>query len=46
LKREKKKKVKGIRNIYYKIAKNYPNLENETPIQVREASTTPNTLPK
>jgi chromosome segregation ATPase len=36
-------KAKGIHNIFNKIiTENYPNLEKTTPIQVQEASRTPN----
>jgi hypothetical protein len=35
--------AKGIHNIFNKmITENFPNLENTTPIQVQEASRTPN----
>jgi hypothetical protein len=37
--------TKGIHNIYNKIIKeNFPNLEKVLPIQVQEASRTPNRL--
>jgi hypothetical protein len=37
--------AKGIRNIFNKIiTENFPNLENVLPIQVQEASRTPNRL--
>jgi hypothetical protein len=37
--------AKGIHNIFYKIiTENFPNLEKVMPIQVQEASRTPNTL--
>jgi hypothetical protein len=37
--------AKGIHNIFNKIiTKNFPNLEKTMPIQVQEASRTPNTL--
>jgi hypothetical protein len=36
--------VKGICNIFNKITENFPNLERAMPIQVQEASRTPNTL--
>jgi hypothetical protein len=36
---------KGIRNIFNKIiTENFPNLKEVLPIQVQEASRTPNTL--
>jgi hypothetical protein len=39
--------AKGMRNIFNKIiTENFPNLEKTTPIQVQEASTTPNRLDK
>jgi hypothetical protein len=38
-------KAKGICNIFNKIiAENFPNLEKELSIQVKEASRTPNSL--
>jgi hypothetical protein len=37
--------IKGIHNIFNKIIiENFPNLENFLPIQVQEASRTPNRL--
>jgi hypothetical protein len=36
--------VKGICNIFNKITENFPNLEKAMPIQVQEASRTPNRL--
>jgi hypothetical protein len=37
--------AKGIHNIFNKIiTENFPNLEKTTPIQVQEASRTPNRL--
>jgi hypothetical protein len=39
--------AKGICNIFDKIiTENFPNLENIMPIQVQEASRTPNRQPK
>jgi hypothetical protein len=34
--------AKGIHNIFSKITENFPNLEEVMPIQVQEASRTPN----
>jgi hypothetical protein len=34
--------TKGIHNIFNKITENFPNLEKSMPIQVQEASRTPN----
>jgi hypothetical protein len=34
--------AKGIHNIFNKITENFPNLEKAMPIQVQEASRTPN----
>jgi hypothetical protein len=42
---EEEVQAKGIRNIFNKIkTENFPNLENVMPIQVQEASRTPNGL--
>jgi hypothetical protein len=34
--------AKGMRNIFNKITENFPNLEKSIPIQMQEASRTPN----
>jgi hypothetical protein len=34
--------VKGLCNIFHKIIENFPNIEKDMPIQVQEASKTPN----
>jgi hypothetical protein len=36
--------AKGINNIFNKIIENFPNFEKVLPIQVQEASRTPNKL--
>jgi hypothetical protein len=36
--------AKGMHNIFNKITENFPNLEKTMPIQVQEASRTPNRL--
>jgi hypothetical protein len=42
---EEEVQAKGIRNIFNKIiTENFPNLEKAMPIQVQEASRTPNRL--
>jgi hypothetical protein len=38
--------AKGLCNIFNKIIENFPNLEKKLPIQIQEASKTPNRLDK
>jgi hypothetical protein len=36
--------AKGMHNIFNKITENFPNLEKSMPVQIQEASRTPNRL--